>query len=151
MGRHHPATWLAVFVVVANACSGLGLELARPGGAAQSGTVCAAQSAIASLVGSASAADVCRLQGALDGSSTGENASLESLATPLFGTVQHDPARAVTMTLPALDLTALIASAIPREASSAPRSPDYMSPPGPGSLDRLHHALLLPNGPPHLA
>ena len=150
MGTHKTAIWVALFALIANASSGVGLELALPSADAQGATVCEAQSVIATMLVRSSSSDVCRLQSALDFTGDAEDRASDLAPSPLFGAVFHDRS-------PVLDSAALAANFalwsltdMP-EVDPTPRAHlDFFLPPGSLQTEQSLHALLTPNGPPAL-
>jgi hypothetical protein len=155
MGTHRTVTWFALFALIANAGSGLGLELVRPTGEAQVMTVCETQSAIATMLTPSKPAsgtpDICSFQLALDFACDTEDSATNLDPSPLFGAVFHDPT-------PAFDTLASAANFALRSLLDRPEVTvntrsflDFALPLGSPPAEQSLHALLTPNGPPTLA
>jgi hypothetical protein len=151
MGIGKLATWLALFALLANAGSGLGLEQARPDTSLAVATICTTQATINTLMQPKDATtkvDVCALQ-----------TSLGSTALPHESTVSAESDSlllAVLCASPELLAPPMMRSTIPfddREVESASRQEAAqvvacLPPPKSLPLEHARHTLRTPNGPP---
>jgi len=151
MGIGKLATWLALFALLANAGSGLGLEQARPDTSLAVATICTTQATINTLMQPKDATtdvDVCALQ-----------TSLGSTALPNESTVSAESDSlllAVLCASPELLAPPMMRSTVPfddREVESASRQEATqvvacLPPPESLPLEHARHTLRTPNGPP---
>lgn len=151
MGIGRIATWFALFALLANAGSGLGLEQARPDTSWDVATICTTQAAINTLMqpdDATTEVDVCALQ-----------THLGSTALPHESTVRAESDSlllAVLCASPELLAPAMMRSALPfddREVESAScheatQVVAGLAPPESLPLEHARHTLRTPNGPP---
>lgn len=151
MGFGKTATWLALFALLANAGSGLGLELARPDTSGTDFNVCATQAAINTLSQSentAAAQNICALQTSLGNTAIPHESTVSAASDSLL--------LAVLSASPELLAPPVLRSALPfdeRDVESASRQDTAqlvacLPPPESLPLDHARHSLRTPNGPP---
>ena len=149
MGTRKTATWLALFALIANAASGIGLEQTRPDDGTRAQTVCDAQSLITGFVESTSTPgfdSLSGLQRTLGGVSDSEDAELDP--SPLFGAVMADRTPEVKVVALA-DLSLCFTSDIAFEAhGNSLGLPDLEMEPGSPPTAQFLRVLHTPNAPP---
>mgnify|MGYP003655650894 CR=1 FL=1 len=152
MGMSKTAIWLALFAFVANAGSGLGLELVSPTNCAADTTVCDAQTMITALLTTSqpceNQGDVCGLQGALDQTCEDENdsvavASIELAVQDRNPECAESPAATAHLDFGSLGECLLQST---QDATVYPDDPPDLRP----AIER-RSATQSPNAPPHLA
>lgn len=155
MGTCQTATWLALFALIANAGSGLGLEYAQPCAVSQASTVCEAQSVIAALIepasGPSDAGDVCQFQWALGRAASDGESLADPFFTPLFGVPPCAPEVRSESALSPPPIATFTLLKKHEPAAQLRQALDFVPPPGTATPDRFRHALHGPNSPPHLA
>jgi hypothetical protein len=151
MGTHKTSTWLALFALIANAASGVGLEQTRPVEGMGAQTVCDAQSLITGFVESTSTPgfdSLSGLQRTLGGVSDGEDADADLDSSPLFGALMPD--RTPDSSLVALShLSQYLTSTTALELHGAPQGlPNVEMEPGSPPTAQFLRVLRSPNAPP---
>ncbi len=151
MGFGKIATWLALFALLANASSGLGLEHARPDTSSVVATVCTTQAAISTLMQPNDATtelNVCALQTSLGNTTVPSDSTVSSASDSLLLAVLY--ASPELLTPPTLRSTyldgALGAESETRLASAQIAA--CLPPPETLPLNHALHTLRTPNGPP---
>ena len=152
MGMSKTAIWIALFALVANAGSGLGLELVSPANCVSRTTVCDAQTMITALLDTVetpdNSGDVCELQGTLDQTCKGESASTPTASLELALQDRNPECTESLIVITPIDVLALTESLV-QSMQDAVVPP--VNPPGLRPVIVRRASTQSPNAPPHLA